>query len=62
MDVGNGRCVDNFHVIRFIAKLLVLTETFIKAAMSLVRRAADELRGPGTFEIFRDVYTQGDMH
>ena len=33
-----------------------------KAAMSLVRQAADELRGPGTFEFAREVYTQADMH
>lgn len=33
-----------------------------KAAMSRLRRDADELRGPGTFEFARDVYTQADVH
>jgi len=33
-----------------------------KAAMTLVRRAAEELLEQGTFEFSRDVYSQGDMH
>ena len=43
-------------------KRVTIGSNLTKAAMSLVRRAADELRGPGTFEFSRDVYTQADMH
>jgi 2-methylisocitrate lyase-like PEP mutase family enzyme len=43
-------------------KRVPIGSNLTKAPMSLVRRAADELRGPGTFEFSRDVYTQGDMH
>jgi 2-methylisocitrate lyase-like PEP mutase family enzyme len=33
-----------------------------KAAMTLVRRAAEELQGPGTYEFARGAYGQPDMH
>ena len=43
-------------------KRVTVGSNFTKAAMSLVRRAADELREHGTFEFARDVYTQPEMH
>ena len=43
-------------------KRVTVGSNFTKAAMTLVRRAAEELRDQGTFEFARDVYTQGDMH
>jgi 2-methylisocitrate lyase-like PEP mutase family enzyme len=43
-------------------KRVTVGGNFTKAAMTLVRRAAEELRDQGTFEFAREVYTQGDMH
>ncbi len=43
-------------------KRVTVGSNITKAAMTLVRRAAEELLGPGTFEFARGVYGQPDIH